>query len=328
MTREEIARRNRGHVDPAPAGGPELGEAMVRLRRRRDSRTQAPPMDWRPLDAPLVCPQSEIDKPRRERRRHRRSFSVETRWFHCLLYPCRAWMVVIGLSCALTVLSAVMVQVLPMLFDLSFSSPSGWAPALLVLPPLLVFGVLVGFLDEVLVGAAAGEYVEVRWPTNNLRLMVRAFGRWLVCLVAGPIVLLSAGVWFWIHCGDPALIDYCILAELVMVAGTYGFLALLSSADQGRLLAVAPPAVGELVLRLGWRLLWVLILPVLLVGCGWLLVAGQEAAESPDLAGQAFLLFLSAWFLVLFFATFLFRLLGLACYHTRPRSTADELAEA
>jgi hypothetical protein len=323
MSRDEIARRNRGPVDPETADTSELGKAMIRVRRRRDSRTLNAPLDWRPLDAPLVCPPSQVDKPKKERRRRQR-FSLETRWYHCFLYPLRAWSVILGLSCALAVFATAAIHLVPLLLEAE-TSTVGWMPLLLLVPPLLVLTVAVGFLDEVLVGAVAGEYLEVRWPTNDLRLIVRAVVRWITGLSAGPIVLLFVAGWFWMHCGDPALIDAIILAELVVIATVYWLLAVLASADQGRLGSVAPHHVGPLVLRLGDRLTWAALVPPVVFGCGWLAAAAQEEVDNEPM--RAFLMFLGAWLMLLFSATFLLRLLGLACYQTRPKTAADELSE-
>src|SRR5262249_54100038 len=153
-------------------------------------------------------------------------------------------------------------------------------PLLLLVPPLLVLAVVVGFLDDVLIGATTGEYLQVRWPANDLRLIVRAVVRWLTCLAAGPVWLLLAASWFWINCGDPALIDSIILGELVVVAGVYGLLALLATTDVDRIASVAPHHIGPLVVRLGSRLAWAALVPPVLFGCGWLVSAAQEAVET------------------------------------------------
>jgi hypothetical protein len=323
MSREEIARRDRGPVDPAQADVSELGKAMIRVRRRRDSRTMNPPLDWRPLDAPLVCPPSMVDKPKAERRRRHR-YRLESRWYHCLAYPCRAWMVIVGLSCALAVLGTAAVHLVPLVLEAN-TSTSGWVPLMLLVPPALVLAVVIGFLDETLLGGVAGEYLKVRWPTNDLGLVAWAVTRWLTCLAAGPLLLFLVAGWFWIYCGDLALIDCIILGELIAVAGVYGLLALLATADLGRLAGVAPHHVGPLVARLGSRLAWAALLPPLLFGCGWLVLSAQEAITQEPL--EAFLMLLAAWLLALFFGTFLLRLLGLACYQTRPRVEADEMQE-
>jgi hypothetical protein len=324
MSREEIAQRDRGGlVDPAEADTTELGKAMIRVRRRRDSRTLNAPLDWRPLDAPLVCPPSKVDKPKKERRRRQR-YHLETRWYHVLLYPLRAWMVIIGLSCALAVFGTAAMRLVPLVMDTE-TSVVGWVPLLLLVPPLLVVAVVVGFLDEVLQDAASGEYVQVRWPTNDFARIVRGVARWLTCVAAGPLWLLLVANWFWINCGDPALIDSIILGELIVVAAVYGLLALLATADVDRIASVAPHHIGPVVVRLGGRLAWAALIPPVLFGCGWLVSAAQEVVETEPM--HAFGMFLGAWLIALFSATFLLRLLGLACYHTRPETPADEKDE-
>jgi hypothetical protein len=325
LSPEEIARRR---MASRPGSPPEeatqvLGPISVRLRRSRNLNALNPP-DWRPLDAPLVCPPQAAtpdgkapvaDAPGSPRRR-RRSWQLETRWHHCLTYPCRAWPLVAGLALALTALSAAAVLLLPKLHEFHSQSLEGGLPALLGLLPLIILGYTAGFLDLVLAGAGAGEFQDVRWPGYDLRLVVRSAVRWLVCFLAGPVVPAAVAYWFWMACGEPTFVDRAILAELALVTVGSWLLALLAVTDADRLRAAAPPDVVAMFVRLGPRVaVPLLVVPILLFVHARLALAGIEDLHRDAASGV--LLLAGAWLGVLFFGTFLFRLLGLWCHRSR-----------
>jgi hypothetical protein len=320
LSAEEIDRRRMGSgVRPRPEEAAQgLGPITVRLRRSRNPNGLNTP-DWRPLDAPLVAPPPAVspaaDAPAPPPRRRR--WQLETRWHHCLTYPCRAWPLVAGLALALTALSAAAVLLLPHFHDFHPDSPEGWLPALLGLLPLAILGYTAGFLDLVLAGAAAGDYQDVRWPGCDLRLVVRSSVRWLVCFLAGPVVPAIVAYRFWMACGEPTFVDRAILAELALVTVGSWLLALLAVADADRLRAAAPPDVVALFVRLGPRAaVPLLVVPVLLFAAARLALAGIEDLHRDAASGV--LLLAGAWLGVLFFGTFLMRLLGLWCYRSRP----------
>ncbi len=322
MSPQEIARRR---VRPADDATQVAGPISVRLRRGHNPNAPNAP-DWRPLDAPLVCPPpgpspsgpggspAGAGKPPAPRRR--RYWQLETRWHHCLTYPCRAWPLVLGLSFALAGLSAAAALLLPHLREFETEAAEGWLPALIGLVPLLILGYTAGFLDLVLAGAAAGEYQEVRWPGYDLRLVVRSGVRWVVCFLAGPIVPAAVGYWFWMSCGEPTFIDRAILAELALVAVGSWTLSLLAVADADSLRGAAPPASVALFTRLGPRAaVPFLVVPVLLFAHARLALAGLEDLHRNAVSGV--LLLAGAWLGVLFLGTFLFRLMGLWCFRSR-----------
>jgi hypothetical protein len=317
LSPQEIARR-RARIDPEGARDAirELGPASVRVRRRRGNLNNSDGPDWRPLDAPLVCPAQEAGKPAAVTpRRKRHHWRLETRWYECLLYPCRAWTLVVGLSLAQTALTAAAATLLPDFFE-ARATPGGWVPVLIFVLPLLLLGYTAGFLDGVLTSAIAGRFSEVRWPGFDIR--PAAFGalRWLVCFLAGPVLPAVVAGWFWLSCGDPRFLDRLILAELGLLAVGSWLLALAASGETSRLRDANPECVGALVLRLGaCTAVPLLVAPVVFFACARLAVAALERLHRDTLEG--WLMLLGAWLAGMFLAAFLFRLLGWWCYSTR-----------
>jgi hypothetical protein len=230
----------------------------------------------------------------------------------------------LALAVVLTLLTGALALVLPqVLRELYGGPPLVWVcylPALVVvlLPP--AYGC--AFLDCTLTAAAAGEARHVRWPGTNFGLILRSAVTWLVCFLAGPVVAVVAGFFYWLHCGDPDVLDRVILAELGILAAGYWLLLLLAVSRRDQLLDANPARVEELVDRLGHRLVAVVFVAsiVALAHVYWLL-AGWEQLHR-DLSG--ILLLAGCWLSALFLATFLFRLLGLWCHRSlgAPRAEA------
>jgi hypothetical protein len=319
LTREEIARR-------AMEGGPrslnedelaDVGPAQVRLRRRRSCGNLAAGADWRPLEAPLVCPPGAAERVRLPRRR--REWARESRWYHCLLYPLRAWPLVVGLGLLLTTLSAAATLMPPQISD----GDSAWAPYLLLVIPLLLLTYTAGFLDVVLTTAAAGQFGDVRWPGYDIPIIAYSSLKWLLCFLAGPVVLAGTAVGFWLFGEEPGFVDRAILAELVVLALGAWCLGLLSATDAGNLSGAAPGRVVEMALRLGWRAVVPLaVLPALVIVHARLGLAGLSELHRDGPLGIAMLA--GAWVGTLFWCTFLFRLLGIWCHSTRLAENATD----
>jgi hypothetical protein len=325
LSPEEISRR-RNRIDPEKDTNlTSVGPAAVRIRR--GANRNAEEQDWRPLDGNLVCPAgqdptvepSAPGKPA-ARVRRRRSWQLESRWYHCLAYPLRAWPVVVGLSLGLAALTAAATLLLPGFHDFHADSAQGWLPALLILLPLLIVGYTAGFLDGVLLSGILGESQQVRWPGYNLQPVIVGAVRWLVCFLAGPILPATVGVWFWLSCGDPAFIDRVILGELAVVTVGLWLLTLVAVADGGRLRDASPPAVVDLFQRLGWRsAVPLVVVPALAFVHGRMGLTAVEELHRDPAAGV--LLLAGVWLSALFCGTYFFRLLGLWCLRTRPQKS-------
>jgi hypothetical protein len=330
--RDEMAARRSmcprcGAPVGVPSGRPAVRGAtagpMTPAERLRARRHVPPPQ---PSDAreagtapaQLLDPDPADSKPARNRpaapRGRRGDRELERHWHQCLLYPVRAWPLVLGLGAALTVLTGATALVLPeVLVELRGGPAEHW---LVCVPLLLAFLLLPGyacaFLDCTLTSAAAGEARNVRWPGTNVGLVVKSALTWLICFLAGPVVPAVAGFFYWLDCGDPDALDWVILAELGAVAVGYWLLLLLAVSRGDRLLDANPARVEELVNRLGHRLVLAVFAAslVALAHGYWLLAALLELHR--DLSGLALLA--GCWVSVLFLATFLFRLLGVWCH--------------
>ncbi len=251
--------------------------------------------------------------------RHRRW--VETHWYQCLLLPRGAWPLVAGLAFVLTVFSGGLALSLPALVNDSRAGGS-WLLCLTCLSiSLLVFGYGSGFLDGVLDSAMAGEVGYVPWPGRNIMLALKSGVRWLLCFLAGPAVPAGLSILYWIHSGEPGLLDWTIVAELNLVAIGGWFLLLLAVHQQGRLRDLNPVRVVELIHRLGHRLVALAVLTAAVaVAHAWLASVGLEKLHQDEALGWLWL-FLS-WASGMFFAAFLFRWVGVWFYwHVQARTT-------
>jgi hypothetical protein len=181
----------------------------------------------------------------------------------------------------------------------------------------------VGLLDVTITTAAAGQFGAVIWPGYGLVVVARAALKWVVCFLAGPVVPAAAALAFWLYGDEPRFMDRAILAELLVLSVGAWVLGLMAVADAGSLRAAAPGRVVELVLRLRWRAVVPLaVAPVLLFLHARLALAGLEQVHLDGALASLFLA--GAWMGGLFCSLFLFRLLGMWCYATRPaESSAD-----
>jgi hypothetical protein len=199
-----------------------------------------------------------------------------TPWLWTIFYPVLALIPVVGLTLMLTAFSGAAVLLLPRLVAL----PKQPAEIGIICVPVVVWalwiaGSVLGFLHNVLAGAAAGQYGYVPWPEYHVLRALAHCARWLVCLLAGPIIPLGTGFLFWMNGGDPLLMDWFILAEMVVVGLAYWCLAVLAVSRVDRLRDANPARIAELVQCLGYRLV-----ALALIGAG--LMAGHAV-----LAGMA-----------------------------------------
>jgi hypothetical protein len=277
----------------------------------------------------------------------------EARWYHCLVYACRAWPLVFGLGLAWAVWAVWTVVLPPILFESAPDPARPWlAGGVWLLATLVLLGYTGAFLDCALTAAAAGEVAYVRWPGADLRLTVKSLGRWLLALLAGPAVFAGAGFSHWLHGGDLTFLDWLILAEVGVLAVAYWVLAVAAAAEHERFRDINPLAVARLGHRLGWGTLVILAAAALALAHGWLIVAAladlrrglpgasisrhiiSRALPPPPVPPTTFGGFVEAGIgltltciSAVFLATFLFRLLGMWCYRSQflptPEATAS-----
>jgi hypothetical protein len=302
------------------------GERLRLARQRQLLVTTAPappaeplqPTRRRRLDARLV----HLLSMRTERRPNLTGRHLEKNWHECLLYPLRAWRLCLALSLFLTFLSAGIAAALPHLVADALDDPVVLlvvrvACALLL---ILILGVPCSFFDCVLASAVAGEVYYILWSGSPLLACLRSGVKWLTCFLAGPFVFAAAGIFYWLRCGDPALVDWLILAELGAVGLTYWFFAALSLTDSGRLRDLNPLAIADLAHRLGWRALAVAgAAALVLLLHGGLILRAVADVHTDTARGLAILAV--AWLSAIYWSTFFCRLLGVWCH--RGRLAAD-----
>jgi hypothetical protein len=316
LTPEEIARRNAG---PAPAAS--IGPVTILFRHRFDPNV-APLAIPITLDAGLTLPAAPPvvpSAPPPPTPRPRRARGFESRWYHCLQYPLSYKRRLAAFGIVQVMLLGALTTVAPML-----SSPEaeGAEPLALALAAagggLAAACVASGFLDGVRQSGAAGEtrYVPLAGGAFGLRAAVR----WTVCFLAGPVFPAASGVWYWLGAGEPSPLDRLVLAGTASVAVGYWLLAVSATGETGWLRDANPEQVARLFRRLGPRAALAFVAaPALGFAYARVMTAGVEELHE-SVAGL--LLLAMAGTVAAYLATFLFRLLGVWCYRTRPRGAA------
>ena len=278
----------------------------------RSARPEQPPATFdTPLDRQLV---KQVLALRRRPLASAGERRLETCWYQCLLYPFQAWPLVFGLASAFALCTAV-VAVMMSRADGSATMPSWalWLNGLWAVIPLLILSYLFGFLDCVMASGIAGEYRHVRWPGRKLNLALKSCVTWVVCFVAGPIIPLGLAALFWLRAGELEVLDWLILAELVVVALSYWILVLVTVNARDGLANVLPMRVAEQVNRLGWRSVGAAVGGASLALIHGLIAFVAITDLQRDQGGGWFFLILCSMS-AMFWATFLFRLLGVWCH--------------
>jgi hypothetical protein len=191
------------------------------------------------------------------RERLARGWPMETFWFECLLYPLRAWPLLLGLAVAWATFTGLVVVLLPVLLPEDWEAADLGAQLPLWLFLFLVMGVLAGytvaFMRCVLMSASEGEAGLIRWPGADVLLVLHSAAACLVGFLTGPVVAVVVAFLFWLNSGDLVEVDYLILGELGLVAAAGWVLALLAIDQGGRLRDVHPAALARHARKLGWR---------------------------------------------------------------------------
>ena len=254
----------------------------------------------------------------RQRRAHKQyqaryEWRMETYWYECLSYPFRGLPLVLGLALALTAMTAFFVLIIPQALAETPVDLRLFPVAIAFLAPLGVMAYMCGFLDCVLASAADGESRYVRWPGRNLTLISRSFFAWVLAALCVPAPLAVIGFYYWLYCGDLQVVDWIILIELGVFGAGYWLLAVLAVSRGERLRDLNPARVVELAEKLGWRSLAAAAMAGLLfLGHGFLAYWATGMLHDEIVLGLLLALF--CWVSFMYWATFLFRVLGMWCY--------------
>jgi hypothetical protein len=325
---EMAARRSMCPRCGAPVGIPSLRPthpgtiaAPLTPQERRRLRRYAPPSEdaSSPNITTAITPPQTAEVPHTPSRpartpRLRRLRHLEAHWYQCLGYPFFGWRLLLTLTLALTLLSGCAVLLIPELPRLAQLSPNEWlvySPCWLA--PLLLLAYTCGSLECALTSALAGEGGGMYWPGRYVGAAIKSGLRWLLCFLAGPILLAALGAYYWLYGGDLTGLDRVILAEMGILAVAYWLLAIVSSSETNRFRDANPVRVMQLVDRLGYRaVVPVLVAPALLCTHGLLALFALTELHRHSLVG--WVLLACCWGSSLFWGTFLFRLLGVWCY--------------
>jgi hypothetical protein len=329
--RDEMARRRsicprcgqpvgipaRESTYPGTAAVPLTPTERVRLAGQRG--TAAPPASSAPAsrDQVGVLMLALLTGRRAERRKAERT--LETRWYDYLVYPFHDWQVWMGPALLLAWLTVAVLLLAPRLFAEPPESPTArWALGLTcVLVLFFLSGYPCNFLGCVLRSASRGDGSAARWKGHTFAAITGASALWLVCFLAGPLVFAVVAALYWMQCGDPDAADWIILAELCVLTVGYQMLALAAFGERGKLRDLNPLHVIDLAHRLRWRAAAAAAAgSALAASHGLLAMVAAENVHRTALGGA--LLMAACWFSGLFWATLLFRLLGVWCYRARP----------
>jgi hypothetical protein len=254
--------------------------------------------------------------------RAREPWRIEVHWYECLVYPFRAWPLVLSFTAVLTLMSAGAVLLLAVVAQME-ETPL-WFTLLcapIVLIPGAAIGYVCGFLDCVLTSAVAGEAQLIRWPGAQLQLAFKSCGVWLACFLAGPAMPALTAFYLWLYGGDLKVVDWLILAELLCVTFAVWLLNLLAVSQRERIRDLNPAHIANLVTRLGYQSLLILVM----TGAAGLGVSLCVAFSLANLQTDPYLwlpCLAGSWLAALSFACFTLRWLGVNCYHRRTLVTS------
>jgi hypothetical protein len=245
----------------------------------------------------------------------RYKWPLEARWYQCLGYPFRAWPLVLGLATAMSLLTLIAALILPrLLAEVEWDRVNLGVAIVCIIGPLMIPAYVCGFLDCVLAASMAGEARHVYWPGNDLLLIVRSFAAWVLAALSAPIPMALIGFYYWLYCGDLHVVDWIILIELGLFGAGYWLLAVLAVSRRERLRDLNPWRVAELAELLGWRtFVAALMAGLLFLGHG--LLAYWTTSVLHDKLGYGLLLAAACWISWMYWATFVFRVLGVWCHH-------------
>ena len=305
MTPQERLRWNRNKLNTETANGITANPQEAQARQAK-------------AIAAITPPRSLLDRLRRRTPKIRRRRCLEQHWHQCFISPLLNWGVLLLLSLiSSTWLSGVVLAIpkMPSPSEMSLHESLPWAAGLMVL--VLIVAYCYATVEWALTAALAGEGPAHFWLGWSAGLPLKSGTRWLFCFLAGPIVPAGLAGYFWLYGGDLTAWDWAIVAELSTFAAGYWFLAIISANERNRLRDANPVRVAQLAQRLGYRA----VVPLLIAPTIWFAHAllGLVALTTlHELVFAGWLLLAACWCSALFWSAFLFRLLGVWCYYTKP----------
>lgn len=332
---EMAARRSRCPRCGNPVGVPSLlpthagteAAPLTPQERRRLNRNK-PSMNEPEASATaspsLTLPARSDGEPCPQMPKVRRRRQLEQHWHQCLAYPALNWRVLLILSLIFSAwMSGLLFAIpkMPRVSEMSLRDAFPWTAGAAVL--MLLAACSYTTVECALISALAGEGPALYWPISRLADPLRSGARCLFCFVAGPIVPAGIAVYFCFYGGDLTVLDWAIVAELSVFAVGYWFLAIVSVNERNRLRDASAIRVAQLIQRLHYRV----IVPAL-VAPAWAFAHALVVFFALDRLHQNFaavLLLAACWGSALFWSAFLFRLLGVWCYYTKPTEPIESI---
>lgn len=237
----------------------------------------------------------------------------ESRWSESLLYTVPTSLLFARLALGLAICSSVVALALPHRLHQPFDSTApGMLPFLCAAMLPVLLGYACAFLNGVLALAIEGSPRVVFPP--NVDSLFRPILKWTVCFAVGPAPLLGLAGMFWLHCGDPTLLDRLLLTELVVMAcGAFPVWLLLANATGKGGIGCDPRSMLRLIRSLDrYFVAGSVLATAAIVGIGWLGTQALARLHASVFEGFAWLVLW--WFCALFLAAFGVRRLGLWYY--------------
>lgn len=300
---------------PAPTKRVELAYQAVLVAEEQTTPTPRPAnrrlSETTPRDEPEIW--ERIDDIRRRTRKQ--GWPLEKSWLDCLAFSMYTWPWVAGLGFGLTILTGIYFTALSASrHDLL----EGLATLLFISPLILaLLSTAAAFLTWTMKAAADGEVGKLHWPITDRRLHLRSTLAVLLSVVAGPLLPLGVGFFFWLHAGALQWVDFFILFQLGFVAVGYGFLVFAAVTLTGRFDAARPAQVLAHARSLGiYGILGPLVAVAIFLVHGWF---GFHAIAETHRSAASGILVMFVWIMFVFFATFLCRWIGMAAHQKEPK---------
>jgi len=236
----------------------------------------------------------------------------ERGWIGSVAYtlPVVPWL--LSLAAGLAITSAVVLDRLPAFLKSNSRRPLEleiFIPCVMAIPALLLCAT--PFLSGILSLGMEGSLQVVSRPRFDY--MLRAAVQWLVCLAAGPVLLVAAAAGYWVHCGDMQPVDWLIVIELLALGSGIMLASLVVTSSTGGFRRLRPFAILQVTRSFGWWFTGTsLFLAGMILGLSYL--ASFAAARLRDEPVLMTLWLGCGWFAALAALAFLFRRLGLWHY--------------
>jgi hypothetical protein len=241
----------------------------------------------------------------------RRRRPLDRNVWDCFLFAGKAWWMILILGFGWLVLTPIILLALPTPQGLG---PEMWLPRLFaVVVAIACVAATWTFLRDVHGMAAQGKRELQFRLLFDWRALTQSAWMAVAALLAGPILLIGAGVWFWIYSGAMTWLDALILAQLGLCACVAWVYLLFAADARARWRDIHVAAIVKLVREQGWPgWAFPLMGGISLALFGYCLVQLLALMLEQPLAAVFFQLLL--WYAGLYFWTGLMRWYGITRY--------------